>query len=36
MAIWEYQIITFSCKAEDLNTWLNELGKGGWELVHVE
>jgi hypothetical protein len=36
MAIWEYQITTFSGKSENLNTWLNEKGKEGCELVHVE
>jgi hypothetical protein len=36
MAIWEYLITTFSGKPENLHTWLNEKGKEGWELVHVE
>jgi hypothetical protein len=36
MAIWEYLITTFSGKPENLSTWLNEQGKEGWELVHVE
>ena len=36
MAIWEYLITTFSGKPENLSTWLNEKGKEGWELVHVE
>jgi hypothetical protein len=36
MAIWEYLITAFSGKPEDLHTWLNEKGKEGWELVHVE
>jgi hypothetical protein len=36
MAIWEYLITTFSGNPENLHTWLNEKGKEGWELVHVE
>ena len=36
MAIWEYLITTFSGKPETLHTWLNEKGKEGRELVHVE
>ena len=36
MAIWEYQITTFSGKPENLSAWLNEQGKQGWELVYVE